>query len=185
MQAALLSEDCGSVAGRLSFPILQGLPGTDYDALVFSDVRPNFSVHWYNADGTRLTKQQWQEQVNEESSDMYEDEGSANKHDGVTPSGKITEIMEDIQLSGELTLAPLESLCLALPAPPVSCEEPALQLNMAGSLAPPASISNPASASALAPTSAISSTSSLNAPAHLQQGPSARRGRTARCQQRT
>ena len=136
-QAALLSEDRGLVAGRLSFPILQGLPGTDYDALVFSDVRPNFSVHRYNADGTRLTKQQRQEQLNEESSDMYEDEGSANEHDGVAPSGKITEIMEDIQLSGELTPVPLESLHLALPALPVSREEPTLQLDTAGSLAPP------------------------------------------------
>ena len=72
-QAALLSEDHGSVAGRLSFPILQGLPGTDYDALVFSDVRPNFLVHQYNANGTQLMKQQHQEQVNKESSDMYED----------------------------------------------------------------------------------------------------------------
>ena len=115
---------------------------------------------------------------------MYEDEGSANEHDGVAPSGKITEIMEDVQLSGEPTLAPLESLRLALPAPSVSREEPALQLDTAGSLAPPASISNPASASASAPTSAVSSASSLNAPAHPQQGPSARRGRTARRQQR-
>ena len=116
---------------------------------------------------------------------MYEDEGSANEHDGVAPSGKITEIMEDVQLSGEPTLAPLESLRLALPAPPVSRQEPALQLDTAGSLAPPASISNPASASASAPTSAVSSASSLNAPAHPQQGPSSRRGRTARRQQRT
>ena len=119
-------------------------------------------------------KQQRQEQVNEESSDMYKDEGSANEHDGVAPSGKITEIMEDVQLSGEPTLVPLESLRLALPAPSVSREEPTLQLDTAGSLAPPASISNPASASASAPTSAISSASSLNAPAHPQQGPSTR-----------
>ena len=175
-QAALLSEDRGSVAGRLSFPILRGLPGTNYNALIFSDVRPNFSVHRYNADGTRLMKQQWQEQVNEESSNMYKDKGSANKHDGAAPLGKITEIMEDIQLSGEPTLALLESLRLALPAPPVSHQEPTLQLNTAGSLAPPASISNPASASASAsaPTSAVSPTSSLNAPAHPQQGPSTR-----------
>ena len=102
-QAALLSEDRGSVASCLSFPILQGLPGTDYDALVFSD-----------------------EQVNEESSDVCEGEGSAGGHGGVAPSGKITEIMEDVQLSSELTLVPLKSLRLALPAPPVSREEPAL-----------------------------------------------------------
>ena len=151
-QAVLLSEDHSSVAGCLSFPILQGLPGTDYNALVFSDMRPNFSVHRYNTDGIWLTKQQWQEQVNEENSDMYKDEGSANEHDGVAPSGKITE---DIQLSGEPTLALLKSLRLALPVPPVSRQEPALQLDTAGSLAPPGLISNPASASASAPTSAV------------------------------
>ena len=184
VQAALLSEGRGLVVNRLSFPILQNLPGTDYDALVFSEVRPNFSVHRYNANGTRLTKQQRREQANEESSDMYDDEGSVNEHDGVAPSGKITEIMEDIQPSGEPTLAPLESLHLALPAPPASRRESALQLDTAASLAPPASTSNPASTSTSAPTSAVSSTSSRNAPTSSHQGPSAQQGRTERRQQR-
>ncbi len=184
-QAALLSEGRGSVAGRLSFPILQGLIGTDYDALIFSEVRPNFSVHRYNADGTRLTKQQRHEQANEESSDMYENEGSANEPDGDAPSGKITEIMEDVQPTGELALAPFESLRLALPVPSAPRRGLALQLDTTSSLAPPASTSNSASASASAPTSAASSASSLNAPAHSHRGPSIRRGRTARRQQRT
>ena len=101
---------------------------------------------------------------------MYEDEGSADEYKEAAPSGKITEIMEDIQPSAEPTLVPLESLRLALPMLSAPHQEPALQLDTTGSLAPPTSMSNPASASASAPTSAVSS---------------ARRGRTARHQQRT
>jgi hypothetical protein len=43
-QAALLSEGHGSVSGRLAFPVIQVLPGDDYDALVFSNVWPKFST---------------------------------------------------------------------------------------------------------------------------------------------
>ena len=118
-------------------------------------------------------KQQRWEQANEESSDMYEDKGSVDKHKEAAPSGKINEIMEDVQPSGEPTLAPLESLHLALPMLSAPRQEPALQLDTTGSLAPPMSMSNRASASVSAPTSTVSSASSLNAPAHSQQGPSA------------
>ncbi len=187
-QAALLSEGRGSVVGRLNFPVVQELPGDDYDALVFSDVRPNFSVHRYNADGSRLTKQQRKEQNDEESSDMFENEGSEKSPEGDTPAGKFTEVMEDVQRTDELELQPWKPLRLALPAPPALTRDSNLQLDTMSSLAPPLSTSNPASASTSTPTSAVSSAfssaSSLNTPSHPRRGSSRRQGRTARRHQR-
>ena len=136
-QAALLSEGRGSVMGCLAFSVIPELPGDDYDALVFSDVRPNFSTHRYNADGLRLTKQQRKEQNDEESSDMYEDDGSETSPKGDAPAGKITEIMEDVQPTNEWEVQPWKPLRLALPDPPTPPQDPDLRLDTAGGLAPP------------------------------------------------
>jgi hypothetical protein len=100
-QAAILSDGRGSTTGHRSFIPIAELPGDDYDALEFSIVRPNYSEHRYNGDGTRLTKQQRKEHDEGESTDMVEDEGSeiGSIGDAPFPSDKIVEIMEDVQLT--------------------------------------------------------------------------------------
>jgi hypothetical protein len=189
-RASLLSEERGSEPNRLSFPVIEELPGDDYDALMFSDVRPDYPEHRYMADGTRRTKQQRKDYDEGESSDMVNATLSAgDESDEATfPPEKIKEVMEDIQPTGAPTLSPLEDLRLAVPEPSLPSKGPVLQLDIADSLAPPGSISNPASAPTSAPTSAISSAfssaSSLNAPSHSRRGtPHQWRGRAARRQQ--
>ncbi len=184
-QAALLSEGRGSVLGHLTFPVLEQLPGDDYDALVFSDVRPNFPSHRYSADGMRLTKQQRKDQAEEISSDMYENEGSGSEPVENAPSGKITEVMEDIQPTGTLVLRSFHPVRLDSPEPPSSSRGPALRLDTVSDLVPLIPTSNPASASTSAPASAVSSafssaSSSFQAPAQPWREPATRQGRTAR-----
>ena len=96
-QAVLLSDGRGTAAGRLSFSPLLELPETDHDALHFSRVRPDYSEHRYNVDGSRLTKQQRKEHDEGESTDMAEDEGSeiGSIDDAPFPSDKIVEITEE------------------------------------------------------------------------------------------
>ena len=102
-RAALFSDGRGSAKGRLSFATLPDLPETDPDTLTFTRVRPNYSEHRYNADGSRLTKQQCKEQEQEESTDMAEDEGSeiGSIGDAPFPADKITEVMEEEQPTDE------------------------------------------------------------------------------------
>ena len=78
---------------------------------------------------------------------MYEDDGSEKLPKGDTPTGKITEIMEDVQPTNEWEVQLWKPLCLALPDPPAPPQDPDLWLDTTGSLAPPLSTSNPASAS--------------------------------------
>ncbi len=149
---------------------VEQLPGDNYDALVFSDIRPNFPSHRYSADGMHLTKQQRKDQAEEISSDMYENEGSGSEPVENVPSGKITEVMEDIQPTGTLVLQSFHPVRLDSPEPPSSCHGPALQLDTVSDLVPLIPTSNPASASTSAPASAVSSafssaSSSFQAPA--------------------
>lgn len=207
-RAALLSEGRGSETGRLAFPSIEGLPGTDYDALMFSDVRPNYPEHRYMADGTRRSKQQRKDYEEGESSDMVDAIGSADEESEIPPiaSGKIVEVMEDVQPTPAPALQSFELVRRALPAPPPRSQLPesllqdqpseslprnlesSLQLDIARSLAPPLSTSNPASASSSAPASAISSAfssaSSHNASSHSRHESAPRRGRTSRMRQR-
>ena len=197
-QAALLSDGRGSATGRLSFPLLLELPDTDHDRLEFSQVRPQYAEHRYNADGSKLNKQQRKEYDDGESSDMAENEGSevGSAEDAPFPADKIIEIMDDVQATeepaallapttSEPTTLPLDSLHLALPTPSTPSLTPSLQLDTALSLFPPATTSNPASASTSAPASAVSSTSSANLPPHPRSGTPSHRGRTSRRQQRS
>jgi hypothetical protein len=196
-QAALLSDGRGSARNRLSFPIIELLPDTDYDALEFCKVRPRYAEHRYNADGTRLNKQQRKDYDEGESSDMVDDEGSevGSIGDAPFPADKIVEITDDAQPvdetasqivlpADEPSVQPLDRFLLALPIPTTPSRSLLPQLDTALSLIPPASISNPTSASTSAPASAVSSASSANAPAHPRGGAYTRRGRTQRRQER-
>jgi len=185
-RAALLSEGRGSVPNQLSFPTIEELPGNDYDALMFCDVRPNFSERRYMPDGTRLTKQQRKDYDDGESSDMANAALSVNEDDEEEPfPSKITEVMEDVQPTGEPASQPLENMHLAVPDVTAPSKTPTLQLNVTDSLTPPVPTSTPTSASNSAPnsaiSSAISSTSSINMPSSHRRGtPQQWRGRAAR-----
>jgi hypothetical protein len=198
-QAALLSEGRGSKTDRLTFPSIEGLPGTDHDALMFSDVRPDYPEHRYMADGTKRSKQQRKHYDEGESSDMVDAEGSADEEIGNLPtvSSRVAEVMGDVQPTSEPALQSFELLRRALPAPPSPNQpskslprdtESTLRLDTARSLAPPPSTSTPASASSSAPasaaSSAFSSTSSRNASSHSRRESAPRRGRTSRMRQR-
>lgn len=186
-QAALLSEGRGSATGRLTFDTIFELPGDDHDALDFGQVRPNYSMHRYNSDGSRLTKQQRKDIADEESSDMANDEGSdiEPREDALFPSDKIVEIMDDVQPTGEPTLSPLDSLHFALPAPSTRSHAPSPRRETALTLAPPASASGPASSSTSAPNSAISSASSANAPLRTRSDATPYQDRASRKRQRS
>jgi hypothetical protein len=49
---ALLDDIQGPPALRTVFPIIDELPENHYDGLTFTTIRPHYSEHRYNADGT-------------------------------------------------------------------------------------------------------------------------------------
>lgn len=195
-QATLLEHKRSSGVMPLSFPSLHDLKGDDYDALEFVDVRPKYPAHRYNADGTRRTKQQRKDYDEGESSDVASDSGSDYSIDDEPgPSQtKITEVMEDIQPTSALVVAPagpvppatqpLDSVHLEVPSLPTAGQTPALRLDTSGTTA-----TNPASTSVSTPTSAqtsaISSSSSANVSSPFRNEPSASRGRASRRQLRS
>jgi hypothetical protein len=49
---ALLDNVQGPPASHAVFPIIDELPENHYDGLTFTTIRPHYSEHHYNADGT-------------------------------------------------------------------------------------------------------------------------------------
>jgi hypothetical protein len=162
---ALLDDlDCLTTP-RATFSEITDLPEDHYNNLTFSVVRPQFSEHRYNADGTRTTKTQRKQLEEGESSDMAEDGGSIISEDDVSrPAVMITEVKEGLQPSNEPAPTPFEPFTLSLPDPSSLYWDSALQIDTSAGLMPPVSTSNPASTSTSAQASAISSTSSTNIP---------------------
>ena len=76
------------VASRTTFPIISDLAEDRYDGLTFLVVRPRFSNHRYNADGTRTTKLQRKQLEEGESSDMVDDSGSVDSEGSISPRGE-------------------------------------------------------------------------------------------------
>ena len=73
-QKALLDNIHCPMTPRAKFPALSELPEDHYDYLIFSVVCPHYPEHRYNADGSRITKSQCQQMVEDESSDMAKDD---------------------------------------------------------------------------------------------------------------
>ena len=97
-QKALPDDIHCPMTPRAKFPALSELPEDHYDYLVFSVVRPHYPEHHYNADGSRTTKSQHQWMVEDESSDMAKDNGSADSEDyDANPGATIDKVMEDVQ----------------------------------------------------------------------------------------
>ena len=169
---------------RTVFPIILELPEDDYDGLTFSTVRPHFSEHRYNADGTRTTKLQHKQLGDCESTDMAEASESSNSAiEAPFPEAKITEIMEDVQPTEAPALADnedppaadmqrtsaFESFTLKLPDISTSLQGAALRLDTSVGPIPSTSTSNAASMPTSALALAISSTSSADFPQPARQ----------------
>jgi hypothetical protein len=115
-QKALLDDlDCPTTP-HATFSEITDLLEDHYDNLTFSVVRPQFSEHHYNADGTRTTKTQHKQLEEGESLDMAEDGGSMVFEDDVSrPAATITEV----KAYNPQTSLPLRLLNLSLLVCPI------------------------------------------------------------------